>query len=296
MLHVHPAISLPAPPGAHHARLAPLGPADRPRMVGPVAVATRHQSAPSAPGALPMDQDVRPHPHIGLCAVSYLVDGHITHRDSLGHRCEMGPGGVGMTVAGREIVHSERLDRLRVLGGRLEMFQILLALPDGAEDNAPSFTYVPQVPTDHASGVVARRISSGLPYPGELLLVDVALDPKALWPLPDAAERAIYVWAGAVRLRTAAQTYTIGAGKVATLPAEPLVLEGVEASRLLVFGGQAVGPRFMWWNYIHSDLNQIEASKAAWREGRVTLPPGDTESFTPAPPDDGRPLVRLNAR
>src|SRR5205823_3829864 len=109
------------------------------RTVGPFAVVAHIKMPVSVPGALPVDADVRPHPHIGLTAISYVLEGAITHRDSLGNRRELRAGDLGATVSGRGAVHSERFERLRLLGGGFEMFQLLLPLPDGHEDIEPCF-------------------------------------------------------------------------------------------------------------------------------------------------------------
>jgi redox-sensitive bicupin YhaK (pirin superfamily) len=238
-----------------------------------------------AAGTLPPDMDVRGHPHIGLAAISYVLDGYITHRDNLGTRREVCPGAMGYMIAGRGVVHSERFERIRLLGGRFEMFQLLIALPDGSEDMEPSFAYheVPEV-------AGRRTLHAAIAFPAPLLLEDVRLEPGARYQVPDHRERAVYVLSGAIEVAGERAS----AHQVALLTPGDATVVATAAARVLAFGGEPVGPRLMWWNYIHSSLEQIEAARAAWRAGSVALPPGDTESFTPAPPDDGRPLVHLN--
>jgi hypothetical protein len=279
---------------------APVGPEQRPRMVGPFAVLAHALPLEVAPGSLPPDFDVRPHPHIGLAAVSYMLDGHVTHRDSLGSRQEVGPGGINYMIAGQGIVHSERFDRLRTLGGRLEMLQILLALPDRAEDAAPSFAHVdaPEVPEITEAGAIIRGLagladgSTRIAFPAPMFLQDVQLGPGGRYRPPDGyRQRAVYVIAGAIEVGGA----RIGAQQTAMLAPVPVTVEASGPARVVAFGGEPVGPRYLWWNFLHSSLAQLEAAKAAWRAGTMTLPPGDTEAFTPAPPDHGRPLHRLNA-
>jgi redox-sensitive bicupin YhaK (pirin superfamily) len=252
------------------------------------------------PWALPQDADVRPHPHIGLVAVTYLIDGYVTHRDSLGNVQELTPGSVACTVAGEGIVHSERLDRLRLEGGALHMFQILLALADDSEDRAPAFLYVEpgEVPIEATDGATIRRlVGSGSAVEGQLgtpaFLSDVTLEPGARFDPPSGpAERAVYVASGAVTV----DGESVATARRAVLgPGPATVQAGAEGARLLVLGGPTMGPRYFWWNYLHSSLDTVEAAKAAWRNGEVPRPPGDTESFTPAPSDEGRPLRRLNA-
>lgn len=308
VVNVVDAKKIPGPPGASNILVAPLDADGAPRTVGPFAMVAHIKMPTLAPGALPVDADVRPHPHIGLTAISYVIEGAITHRDSLGNRRELGAGGVGGTVSGLGVVHSERFERIRLHGGRFEMFQILLALPDGSEDIEPSFFFRAreELATSKGEGASACWLldappgaptsADGMPTT-PILLADVSLEPGAQWPVPEVAERALYVLEGEVeigasRLR-AGQVAVLGAGEV-SLRALPLTQ--TRAARLLAFGGAGVGPRYLWWNYLHSSLDRIEAAKAEWRQGRVKLPVGDTESFTPCPADDGRPLVRLNQR
>ncbi len=274
---------------------SPLGMPDAPRTVGPVGLVAHVLPHGADPGALPVDADVRPHPHIGLVAASVILEGAVTHRDSLRNRAELLPGSVGWTIAGRGVVHSERLERLRVLGGRLSMLQILLALPDGSEDIEPSFVHVAadQVPTAAFGGGHVRTLAGeGTPagFPGDLLLLDLRFDGPGSFTVRPAEQRAIYVLSGSVR---------VGGAEVAqrctaelALGEDELVAEG--PAHVLVFGGRAVGERTLWWNFLHSSRARIEEARARWRDGGFDLPAGDTESFTPSPPDDGRPWVVLN--
>ncbi len=301
MITIIEAQRFPAGPTATSVLAAPLDLEASPRSVGPFAVVVHYRMAASPPGALPVDADVRPHPHVGLAAISCVIEGAITHRDSLGSRCELGAGDIGVTVAGRGVVHSERFERIRLLGGALDLFQLLLALPDGAEDVEPSFVRRPsgEMPISGGAGATTRwllpappELPAALPMTTPILLADVTLDRGAAWSLPDVPERAVYVWAGEVEVGgTVAR-----AGHVAVIGPGDVEARALEPTRLLAFGGAPVGPRYSWWNYLHSSLERIEAARAEWRQGRVELPPGDTESFTPAPPDDGRPLRLLNAR
>ena len=303
MTTIHDAKRLPGPPGSTNLLAAPIERGGAPRSVGPFCVVVHLSMPASAPFGLPVDADVRPHPHIGLAAVSYVLDGAITHRDSLGNRCELRAGDLGSTVSGRGVVHSERFERQRLLGGGLEMFQLLLALPDGYEDVEPSFfrRTRDEHRTSSAGGATVRWLfpsppesPSGMPFATSILLADVALDASARWSLPEAPERAIYVREGEVEVGDT----RVRAGQCAVVDQGQGSLCGIASSpsRLLVFGGAGVGPRYLWWNYLHSSLERIEAARAEWRSGRVKLPDGDTESFTPSPVDDGRPLVRLNPR
>ncbi|MBZ0232165.1 MAG: pirin family protein, partial [Deltaproteobacteria bacterium] len=185
---------------------APVGPDDAPRTIGPFAVVAHALPLASPPGELPPDFDVRPHPHIGLAAVTCMLEGHTTHRDSLGSRQEVGPGGVNFMIAGRGVVHSERFERLRTLGGTLELLQILLALPDGHEELEPRFVHVApaDVPRSSEGGALVRRLAgddTALPFPTPVFLHVVQLEPGARY-LPPAAhrERAVYVVSGAIAI------------------------------------------------------------------------------------------------
>ncbi|MCA9678597.1 MAG: pirin family protein [Myxococcales bacterium] len=227
------------------AQAAPVGPPERLRSIGPFAMVAHILPVQLAPGELPVDMDVRGHPHIGLAAVTYVLDGAITHRDNLGIRREIVPGAVGYTVAGRGVVHSERFERLRLLGGHFEMFQILLALPDGLEDIEPSFAYHEVPESVVGPGVVVRALHPALAFPAPLLLEDVRIEPGASHVVPDVGrERAVYVLAGDVEVggerAHAQQTVLLGPG--------PATVTASSAARVLAFGGEPVGPRYQWWN------------------------------------------------
>jgi redox-sensitive bicupin YhaK (pirin superfamily) len=277
---------------------APIHSSGGMRTVGPFVVIAHVLPLEVEPWALPPDFDVRPHPHIGLVAISYMLDGYITHRDSLGSHHEIGPGGVNYMFAGRGVVHSERFERLRLHGGKLQMLQILLALPDGHEESEPRFISTHAAPETIEGGAAIRylgsapeRANAGVLFPAAVLLCDVTLEAGGRYPVPEGfAERAVYVLEGIVEV----DGTPVGPQKTGTLAPGPAIITGVQPARVLVFGGEPVGPRYMWWNFIHSSLERLEAAKSEWRAGGVLLPPGDTEAFAPAPPDDGRPLSRLN--
>jgi redox-sensitive bicupin YhaK (pirin superfamily) len=279
---------------------APLGRDDALRAVGPFAIVAHALPQSVEPGALPPDFDVRAHPHIGLAAITYMLQGHITHRDSLGSRQEIGPGGLNCMIAGRGVVHSERFERLRLLGGTVELLQVLLALPDGHEEVEPSFAsmdaaHVPRVTEGGATILClagsAAQVDAPVRFPAPLFLCDVELEPGAHYRPPEGlAERAMYVLRGAIDV----DGTRVHPQQVAVLAPGASLITASAHARILAFGGEPVGPRYIWWNYIHSSLDRIEAARAEWRAGKVPLPPGDTESFAPSPPDDGRPLLRLN--
>lgn len=278
----------------------PVGDDGRQRSVGPFAIVAHVLPWQSAPGELPPDVDVRAHPHIGLAAVTYMLDGSLTHRDSLGSRQEVSAGGLSFMIAGRGVVHSERFDRVRTLGGTVQLLQLLLALPDGSEDMEPSFVHIAadRIQQTDSGGATVRSLVGAtdgeeglLGFPTPMFLHDVRLERGARYRLPDAfSQRAFYVLSGAIDVGG----QRIDALTTAVLSPGNALATGVEPARILAFGGEPVGQRYMWWNYIHSSLERIHTARAEWRAGSVPLPPGDTESFTPAPPDEGRPLNLLN--
>jgi redox-sensitive bicupin YhaK (pirin superfamily) len=188
---------------------------------------------------------------------------------------------------------------MRLLGGRLDAVQLLLAMPDGAEDGEPSF--FGRTAAEHARSSKdgahvtwlfpePPALPAGMPWTTPILLADVALDANAAWSPPDVPHRAFYVREGEIAIGDA----RIGRGQVALVEPGDVSVRALAPAKLLAFGGAAVGERYLWWNFIHSSLERVEAAKREWREGRTKLPPGDTESFTPCPPDDGRPLRVLN--
>lgn len=299
MIAVVDAKRLPGPPGMSNVLAAPIEPDGAPRSVGPFAVVAHVKMPVSAAGALPVDADVRPHPHIGLAAISYVLEGAVTHRDSLGNRRELRAGDIGATISGRGVTHSERFERNRLLGGGFEMFQLLLALPDGFEDVEPSFFHRAheELPAATGEGAIVRWLleappgaPSGMPTTTPILLADVALEENARWSPPEVPERALYVREGEVEVGAS----RVRAGQIAIVGPGEATVRALASARFLAFGGTSIGARYLWWNYMHASLDSIEAAKAEWRQGRVKLPYGDTESFTPCPPDDGRPLMHVN--
>jgi redox-sensitive bicupin YhaK (pirin superfamily) len=236
--------------------------------------------------------DVRPHPHIGLATVTYLFDGEILHRDSLGTVQTIRPGAVNWMTAGRGIVHSERMPpELRASGeSRLFGIQTWVALPTAREETAPAFAHhaADALPVIEGEGKRVRLIVGSLygartPVEvfSEMFYADAALSAAARLELPvEHEERAIYVAEG--RIEVAGDVFD--AGRLLVLrPGEPVVLGAPVASRLLLFGGEPMdGPRHLWWNFVSSSAERIEEAKADWRAGRFPPVPGETE-FIPLP-------------
>jgi len=270
-------------------------PAARRQMVGPFIFFDQ-----MGPAEFLTDQgiDVRPHPHIGLATVTYLFQGAIHHRDSLGTSLEITPGAVNWMIAGRGITHSERTGAAERARDRKPLFgiQTWVALPEAAEDTAPGFEHQAReaLPLISGEGKEVRLIlghAFGARAPvktfSEMFYADAVLAAGARLPLPDDHEdRAVYVLEG--RIEIAGDRFDAGRMMVFR-PGDPITVTAIGPSRLMLLGGETLGgPRFIWWNFVASSRERIEAAKAAWREGdwtqgRFRLPPGDDAEFIPLP-------------
>jgi redox-sensitive bicupin YhaK (pirin superfamily) len=274
-----------------------MAPGTRARTIGPVSLVA-HFDATFAPGAAPLDLDVRPHPHIGIATLSYLFSGAVTHQDGLGNVAEVLPGDVAWMVTGRGVVHSERMPTLRARGGRFHGLQIWVALSEDEEDCEPSFDVVraADVPASEAPGVRVRRLLGEGTHPpasGTAWFSDVELAQGAAFEAPASREGALYVIKGSVeidgRALNAGETATFGEGDARRFVAR-------EGAHAIAFGGDPVGPRYLWWNYVHSSIDRIEQAKARWLEKRFALPAADRDDVIPLPADHERPLRVLNPR
>ncbi len=242
--------------------------------------------------------DVRPHPHIGLGTVTYLMQGRLHHRDSLGTDQWIEPGAVNWMIAGQGITHSERTDG-EARRAPLSMFglQTWLALPQDREDDPAAFAHVPRadLPALEGEGKAVRLILGTawgarvpLAMPSEVFYADARLDPGASLPLPDEHEdRGVYILQGEVSV--GGQRFEAGRMLVFR-PGDRLSVKAGEAgARLMLLGGATMdGPRFIWWNFVASSRERIDAAREAWRagdwtHGRFRLPPGDAAEFIPAP-------------
>jgi len=244
--------------------------------------------------------DVRPHPHIGLSTVTYLFEGEILHRDSLGSAQPIRPGELNWMTAGRGIVHSERTDAaLRDRPRRMFGIQSWVALPKDAEETAPAFAHhgAGALPFADDQGVRLRLIAGegwGLKAPvavsSPLFYADAVLAPGARLPLPDGhEERGAYVVEGSVEV--AGTTFEAGRMLVFRAGDALALAAGGQGARLLLLGGAAMdGPRYLYWNFVASSRERLEQAKADWREGRFARVPGDEKEFIPLP--EGRVTVR----
>ena len=266
------------------------------RMVGPF-IFMDHAGPISVPLEKPRAMDVLPHPHIGLSTVSYLFGGQVTHRDSLGVEQVIRPGEVNWMTAGKGIAHSERFEDPAALAeGALEMIQTWVALPEQDEDNEPSFeNYKPEVLPVFTDRGVWMRLIAGSAFGllndvktcSPLFYLHAVLEAGVTFGLPDKhSERAIYIAKGSVDV--AGRTYHSGQMLVFNKNAEP-TLFAKERSILMILGGEPLGERFIWWNFVSSRKERIEQAKADWKEGRIVLPPNDNKEFIPLPEDRSRP-------
>jgi redox-sensitive bicupin YhaK (pirin superfamily) len=237
--------------------------------------------------------DVRPHPHIGLATVTYLFEGEILHRDSLGTVQPIRPGEVNWMTAGRGIVHSERTPaELRTRGSRLSGLQVWVALPSAHEETEPAFAHhdASDLPTWETGGARVRLIvghlgdaRSPVRVHSELLYADVALDAGARYAIPaEPVERAVYLVDGRVRVGSEPQVHE--AGRLLVFGSgRDIVLSADAAARLVLFGGEPLDvPRFLWWNFVSSSRQRIEQAQADWKAGRFPPVPGENE-FIPLP-------------
>lgn len=236
--------------------------------------------------------DVRPHPHIGLATVTWLFDGVIRHRDSLGSLADIRPGEVNWMTSGHGIVHSERTPpEARQDGQLLHGIQVWVALPQADAEVEPEFHHhdravLPKIRRPGMEAVLIAGTAYGERSPvkvfAPMFFLEVQLAAGAELALPaEHAERGVHVVEGAIRwgeLEIGAQQMAVQAG-----PAAP-PLRAHETSRLMLFGGAPLdGDRHLWWNFVASTRERIEQAKADWREGRFPKVPGDDKEFIPLP-------------
>lgn len=266
------------------------------RMVGPFIFMDHAGPVLDVP-VLPSSLDVLPHPHIGLSTVSYLFGGQVTHRDSLGIEQIIRPGEVNWMTAGRGIAHSERFEDAAVLAGaQLEMIQTWVALPEKDEEAAPAFNnYTPeQLPVFTDKGVWMRLIAGNayglrndVQINSPLFYLHVILEQGAVFALPkEHEERGFYIAKGSVEIK--GYTYIEGQMLVFNKEDDPLILAKA-SSTLMLLGGEPLGERFIWWNFVSSRKERIEQAKEDWKQGRIMLPPTDNKEFIPLPNDKSHP-------
>lgn len=256
-------------------------------MVGPFIFVDQFGPAQLDIGA---GMDVRPHPHINLATVTWLFEGAIDHRDSLGSCATIRPGQVNLMTAGRGIVHSERSPQVeRSRGARLYGMQTWLALPDGCEEIDPAFeavTDLPVVEDGRARAIVIMGELWGYRAPttthAATINAEIVLAPGGRLPVDaEADERAVMLVGGEA---------TIGEHRLELYqltilrPGDAMMLSSESGGRVMLMGGEAFATkRHVWWNFVSSDRERIDQAKEDWREGRFPLVPGDEEEFIPIP-------------
>lgn len=264
-------------------------PAAERRMVGPF-IFLDHLGPQTLPAPVPSTADVRPHPHIGLATVTYLFEGELTHRDSLGVEQVIRPGEVNWMTAGRGISHSERFDGMRAAGGPLHGLQAWVALPLEHEEIEPSFEHYgrDELQSHTAAGVQIRLIAGaalGLTSPARirspLVYAHIEMQAGAMLELPaGSAERALYAVGGTITI----DDVPIDARTLAVLNADAAPrIKAREPSTVMLLGGEPVGHRFAWWNFVSSRRERIEQAKQDWSAGRIPLPPDDALEWIPLP-------------
>jgi len=264
-------------------------PASERRLVGPFIFFDHMGPADFPPGK---GINVRPHPHIGLSTVTYLFEGEILHRDSLGYEQPIQPGAINLMTAGRGIVHSERTSPVLLASGqRLHGIQTWMALPVGREEIEPAFEHVAsdRLPRHTADGVNARLIlgrAFGLQSPvttyAETLYLDIELAAGARLALPEGvAEMAVYLVEGTVSVGGC--PVPAGSMGVFRRGRRGLLEAGPDGARAMLIGGEPMGERHVWWNFVSSRRERIEQGKRDWQNGAFGVVPGDAEEFIPLP-------------
>jgi redox-sensitive bicupin YhaK (pirin superfamily) len=259
------------------------------RSVGPFVFFDHFGPTSFAPGEAGLD--VRPHPHIGLATITYLFEGEVMHRDSLGSEQRILPGDVNWMIAGQGIVHSERTPpEVRARGARIHGLQTWIALPDGEEEAAPRFEHHDKttLPVVEREGVVLRIVAgtaygaaAGASVLSPTLYAHARMDRGATLEVDDGHEqRAAYVVTGAVTVE--GRPFEPGAMLVLARGAR-VAIEASAAADVVLIGGAPVGERHIEWNFVSSSMARIEQAKADWGEGRFPKVPTDADEFIPLP-------------
>jgi hypothetical protein len=264
-------------------------PSARSRMVGPFIFFDHFGPAVFRAGE---GIDVRPHPHIGLATVTYLFDGEIVHRDSLGSAMPIRPGAVNWMTAGRGIVHSERTAPDHRDGGEpLHGLQLWVALPTKDEETAPAFAHTASadIPQLREDGLMLRVVAgamhglrSSVPTLWETIFAEVRLNAGTILPLgTEYEERALYAISGEIQIGDAPHP---SQRLLVLKPGDRVEVTARTDAHFILVGGAAMdGPRHIWWNFVSSRKERIEAAKADWKAGHFAIVPGDTTEFIPLP-------------
>ncbi|MFC3192856.1 pirin family protein [Marinicella sediminis] len=262
-------------------------PAARQKLIGPW-IFFDHMGPAEFPAGTGID--VRPHPHINLATVTYLFEGEILHRDSLGSCATIEPGDINLMVAGSGIVHSEReRDEVRNQAHQLHGLQLWLALPEAVEETAPAFYHYDkqEIPGTTVDGVPVRVMMGsayGLNSPvkvyAETLYIEAALNQGQSLQLPDAAERGLYVAEGQLSING----QLLDRYHMAVLDQGPAVITATaHDTRIAVIGGEVMTRRYIDWNFVSSRPERIAQAKSDWKKQRFPRVPGDEDEYIPLP-------------
>lgn len=264
-----------------------LLPVAKQRMVGPW-IFFDHMGPATFPAGKGID--VRPHPHINLATVTYLFEGEILHRDSLGSYQPITPGDINLMVAGKGITHSEReRPEIRNVEHRTHGIQLWLALPENDENIAPSFHHypkqdIPKVIVEDVSVTVMMGQAYGVTSPvktfAQTLYIEAYLQKGQTLTLPPAQERAVYIAQGALKAKETAlteHTMTVFA------PKDNIVIEATTETRIAIIGGEKMDKRHVFWNFVSSNPQAIEQAKQDWLDGKFAKVVGDEDEFIPLP-------------
>jgi redox-sensitive bicupin YhaK (pirin superfamily) len=259
------------------------------RMVGPWIFVDHFGPVPAVPGR---GMDVRPHPHIGLATVTYLLQGEVVHRDSIGSVQTIRPGDLNWMTAGRGIVHSERVSpEVRRQGMAAHGLQLWVALPADQESSEPTFQHIPgDALPEFDAGATRIRLLAGSAYgrtspvrtASSLLYAEARIPAGGVLEIPpEHAERAAYVVEGAISLgETSWQARRMAVFK----PAIPVRLRSETGARVMLLGGAPLeGTRYIWWNFVSSNHERIEKAREDWKSRRFPAIPGDDVEFVPLP-------------
>jgi len=269
------------------------------RMVGPFVFFDHIGPLDLAPG-IDRAVDVRPHPHIGLSTVTYLFAGEMMHRDSLGYEQAVRPREVNWMTAGRGITHSERFERARAQGDHLHGIQAWVALPTEYEEVAPSFSHHAgsDLPQWSDAGVIGQLVagsayglSAGAQTHSPLFYAHLDMVPNATAEIPGGySERALYIATGAVEVDGTRHE----AGRMLVLAPNASRVRALDRSTVMVLGGEPVGERFVWWNFVSSSKDRLAQAASDWKAGRMKLPDADDAEFIPLPEQPAPPAPAMS--
>jgi len=269
------------------------------KMVGPF-IFFDHIGPIDVPRGVDRSADVRPHPHIGLSTVTYLFAGEIMHRDSLAYEQAIRPQEVNWMTAGRGITHSERLERARAHGDSIHGIQAWVALPNEVEETDPSFSHhsgsdLPQWTEGGVMGHLiagsAYGLTAGAQTHSPLFYAHLDLAPGASAEVPGGySERAVYIASGALEV----DGRRFDAGQMLVVDGSASRVTAAERSTIMLLGGEPVGERYIYWNFVSSSQERLGQAAADWKAGRMKLPDADHAEFIPLPDEPAPPATPMS--